>query len=107
LFGWAILDSGKTVQIHLHTLKLITFSFYEWIAKIIKENYVMNKNNWSALMYMLDNLICDLFKDTVSSSGYMEYTWKVYTDFGHKFHVPKQEKMSILTCVQKHLICEL
>jgi hypothetical protein len=29
LFGWAILDSGKTVQIHLHTLKLITFSFYE------------------------------------------------------------------------------
>jgi hypothetical protein len=30
--------------------------------------------------------------------------WRVQTNFGHKFHIPKQEKMSILTCVQEHLI---
>jgi hypothetical protein len=28
-------------------------------------------------------------------------------NFGHEFHIPKQEKISISTCVRKHLICEL
>jgi hypothetical protein len=32
---------------------------------------------------------------------------KVQTNFGHEFHIPKQEKMFISACVWKHLICEL
>jgi hypothetical protein len=40
-------------------------------------------------------------------SGYTECNWKVQTNYGHKFHIPKQGKMSISTSVQKHLICEL
>jgi hypothetical protein len=33
--------------------------------------------------------------------------WKVRTNSGHECHIPKQEKISISTCVRKHLICEL
>jgi hypothetical protein len=40
-------------------------------------------------------------------SGYTECNWKVQTNYGHKFHIPNQGKMSISTLVQKHLICEL
>jgi hypothetical protein len=31
----------------------------------------------------------------------------VWADFGDKFHIQKQEKISMSICVQKHLICEL
>jgi hypothetical protein len=31
----------------------------------------------------------------------------VRTNFGHQFHTPKQEQVSISTCVRKILICEL
>jgi hypothetical protein len=30
----------------------------------------------------------------------------VQTNFGHKFHIPKHENISISTRVQKHFICE-
>jgi hypothetical protein len=33
--------------------------------------------------------------------------WSVRTNFGHEFHMPEQEKMSISTCARKHVICEL
>jgi hypothetical protein len=40
-------------------------------------------------------------------SNYKGCNWKVQTNFEHEFQIPKQEKMSISTCVQKHLTCEL
>jgi hypothetical protein len=41
------------------------------------------------------------------SDFHAECNWEVKTNFGDKFHILKQEKMSISTCVWKHLICEL
>jgi hypothetical protein len=38
---------------------------------------------------------------------YTGCNWELRTYFGHGFHIPKQEKMSILTCVRKHIICKL
>jgi hypothetical protein len=37
---------------------------------------------------------------------YAGSNWKLRTHFGHEFHIPKQEKISISTCVRKHLISE-
>jgi hypothetical protein len=38
---------------------------------------------------------------------YIVCNWKLQNNFGHRFHIPKREKMSISTCVQKRLIGEL
>jgi hypothetical protein len=38
---------------------------------------------------------------------YTECNWKVWTNFEHKFHIPKQGNMSISSRVRKHWICEL
>jgi hypothetical protein len=38
---------------------------------------------------------------------YTKCNWKVRKNFGHEFHIPKQEKISIWTCIPKHLVSEL
>jgi hypothetical protein len=35
--------------------------------------------------------------------GYTECNWKLRTNFGHEFHIPKQEKNCILICARKRL----
>jgi hypothetical protein len=45
-----------------------------------------------------------------NSPVYPQYTgckWKMRENFGHEFHIPKQEKISISRCVRKHLMSEL
>jgi hypothetical protein len=50
---------------------------------------------------------CGSFYDASGISNYTTCNWKVKANFRHKLHLPKQEKMSISTCVRKCLICEL
>jgi hypothetical protein len=43
----------------------------------------------------------------IASKIYTECKWNVQTNSGHELQIPKQEKISMWTCVRKHLICEL
>jgi hypothetical protein len=52
-----------------------------------------------------------MYLESFSSMSILETNIQGVTErcgqtLGHKLHIPKEEKMSISTCVQKHLICE-
>jgi hypothetical protein len=96
----AVKTSNLTSEVMITSAWHLAYMFRPWnVGKFLhpplKFPYVLEYSVYVCVLHSFTEVECT------------ECNWKVRTNFGQEFHIPKQYKISVTTRVQKYLICEL